>query len=153
MSPERRRDRGGLLFAAGFIGLALVALWQSRDMTTLGAVFPRTFAVAMLVLAVAYIVRQWLRPGSAGSDPPGGSLLRRTLLVAVLAGWILALPWLGFIVTSLVSFVLLSLVAAFEPWNWRRTLIHLAVAGITVAGFYYLFARLLLVPLPEARLF
>ncbi|MDX1605319.1 MAG: tripartite tricarboxylate transporter TctB family protein [Candidatus Competibacterales bacterium] len=153
MSAVPRRDRGGLVFATGFAGLALWALWETREMTPLGAVFPRTFASALLLLALLYIIRQWLKPGAAGSRPPGGSWVRRGLLVLLLAGWILALPRLGFVVASLAAFLLLSLVAAFESWRPSRWLLHLLVAGLTVAGFHYLFAELLRVPLPEARWF
>ena len=67
--------------------------------------------------------------------------------------WALALPWLGFLLTGLASFVGLMVVAQYRRWSPRRLAGHLATGAVLVAFFYALFALVLNVPLPAGRWF
>ncbi len=157
MSPESDarpavRDIGGMLFAAGFIALAIWALSQTGRMSPLGAVFPRTIASAMIVFAASYLIIALLRP-RVPAEQASGSPLRRVVFLLMLFAWVLLLEPLGFFVASVIGFGLVCTVANYHTWDWRRVLLYIAITIAMVGGFQWLFAELLLVPLPEGRLF
>ena len=54
---------------------------------------------------------------------------------------------------ALVAFALLMSIAMYDRWTPTRLAIYSAVGFVVVFGFYVLFARFLLVPLPKGWLF
>lgn len=146
------RDIGGLLFAVGFIALGVWALIKTDDMSRLGAVFPRTVASAMIVFAAGYVILALLRLGLP-TEQPAGSTARRVVFLVILLAWVLLLDPLGFFVASVLGFGLVCTVANYDAWHWRRALLYIAITLAMVGGFQWLFGELLLVPLPEGRLF
>jgi hypothetical protein len=146
------RDIGGLLFALGFIALGVWALVETGEMSRLGAVFPRTVASAMIVFAGAYVLIALLRRGLP-TERAAGSAVRRVVFLLILLGWVLLLDPLGFFVASVIGFGLICTVANYDAWHWRRALVYIGITLLMVGGFQWLFAELLLVPLPEGRLF
>lgn len=152
MSTEPRRDYGGMAFAAAFILLGVWALLETREMSSLAAVFPRTIASAMIVFAIGYIVLAVLRPLLARPSRPFESTPRRVLLGILLLAWILLMPVLGFVTTSLIAFIALTAVANYHAWTPFRLIVYPVTAVCVVAGFYALFAYALKVPLPQGLL-
>ncbi|RTR03917.1 tripartite tricarboxylate transporter TctB family protein [Halomonas nitroreducens] len=138
-----------LLFAA----VSGVCIWQARDMSQLGAVFPTTIAVVTLVAALMRIGQLALRGVQSNVGRGRGSTPRRVLLVLAIAAWTLLLPWAGFLLAGLASFLTLMALAQHEPWTLRRLVGHLSTGIILVGCFYGLFALLLNVPLPVGRWF
>lgn len=65
----------------------------------------------------------------------------------------LAMPWVGFIASAMVAFAALMVVAKFDRWTPARTLLYGAIGVAVILGFYTLFAKFLLVPLPTGWLF
>ena len=63
------------------------------------------------------------------------------------------MPWLGFLISGFATYILLMLVAMYDEWTSRKKLIYPLIAAAVVAGFYTLFSKLLLVPLPVGLLF
>ncbi|HVL73682.1 MAG TPA: tripartite tricarboxylate transporter permease, partial [Beijerinckiaceae bacterium] len=145
------RDLGGVAIAGLFILLGLWMEWESVGMSALGSVFPRTIATAMIVCAIALIVRQLLRP-RVREVPVGESTPRRVALIAVMAVWVLLLPIVGFFATSFAAFLILLAVANYDGWTPRRTLGYGLTAIGVIALFYVIFVRLLLVPAPRGWL-
>lgn len=80
-----------------------------------------------------------------------GSTPRRVMLVLAMAVWALIMPWVGFLLAGLASFVTLMLIAQHESWSARRLMGHLATGVVLVGCFYGLFALLLNVPLPAGK--
>ena len=145
------RDLGGVAIAGLFILLGLWMEWESVGMSALGSVFPRTIATAMIICAIALIVRQLLRP-RVREVPVGESTPRRVALIAVMAAWVLLLPIVGFFATSFAAFLILLAVANYDGWTPRRTLGYGLTAIGVIALFYVIFVRLLLVPAPRGWL-
>ncbi|ATJ81824.1 tripartite tricarboxylate transporter TctB family protein [Halomonas beimenensis] len=143
--------RSEFLLPLLFIALSGVCIWQARDMSQLGAVFPTTIALVTLVAAVMRIGQLALRGVRSNVGRGRGSTPRRVLLVLAMAAWALAMPWAGFLLAGLASFVTLMLIAQHEPWTPRRLMGHLITGGVLVGCFYGLFALLLNVPLPVGR--
>ena len=149
-----RSDFGGAIVALLLIAFGSFAIY---DTTTYAdpdsAVFPRTVAMALIAAAAAYLV-VWLagRAGPALANEPG-SWLRRIAFVIVMLSAALAMPWVGFIPSALVSFALLMIISMYDAWTPRRMVVFGAVGAAIVFGFYALFAKFLLVPLPTGWLF
>ncbi|MBY6109168.1 tripartite tricarboxylate transporter TctB family protein [Halomonas sp. DP1Y21-3] len=149
------------LFVAG----AALCLWETREMSQLGAVFPAVISLVVIVAGLLRLGQLGLRgvvanhergsdPSSDASSSPGsGSTPRRLALVGIMLAWALALPWLGFLLTGLASFVGLMVVAQYRRWHPRRLAGHLLTGAVLVAFFYALFALVLNVPLPAGRWF
>jgi hypothetical protein len=141
VDPDRLS--GGVLFALG-LGTAYAA---SR--LPFGTVhepdagfFPLLLAAALLALATLVILGSLTRRDPAPPLALGGGLRRVGVAVAALAGYVLALERVGYLVATLL--VMLVLLQGLERIGWRRAL---AVALPAVVGSYYLFVRLG-VPLP-----
>ena len=151
-----RRDVGGMVTAAVFILVAVMALWDTTTMVDADSyVFPRAVAIAMIVFCLMLIAWDLLRPSSGNGDAPvpGASTVRRVSLVTAMLVSTMLMPWLGFLVSGLVAFVSIMLIAMYDPWTRFRLLVYPFVCLAFVVGFYFLFAKLLLVPLPVGALF
>ncbi len=153
MPPSRRLDVGTLVAAAVLLLLALAALWQSREFSALGSIFPRAIGVVMVAASVIVLWRTLRRraPPSRGFAREG--LLRGLLLIAVISLWIVLLERAGFALAGVIAYVALALVTEREPLTWRRLLRFAVVAIAFVAAFQLVFVHLLKVQLPVGTIF
>ena len=147
-----KRDVANAISAAGFILLGICALWETRDMSPLGSVFPRTIGSAMIAFSAIYIVWRWFRP-HLGEQSPSGSIPRRLALGAIMLLWALLLHHVGFFVTSVAASLLLLLVANYDRWTPARAVGYVVSTLAVVGGLYSVFAFGLKVPLPTGILF
>jgi hypothetical protein len=149
------RDTPGMVMACLFILLAAVSLWDTTTMLDSDSyVFPRAIAIAMILFCLILIVWNLLKPVAEKKEPSTkASTIRRILLVSVMLFSCLLMPWLGFLISGFATFFLLMLVAMYDEWTPKRKLIYPLIAASVVAGFYTLFSKLLLVPLPVGLLF
>jgi len=149
-----------MFMAVLFILIATAALWDTTTMTDSDSyVFPRAIAFAMIGFSIALIVWTLLRPqptpGTPNPDTPtrGASTARRIGLVAVMLTGTLLMPWLGFLLSGLLAFAALMACSMYDTWTRSRTIIY-TLSGIgIVIGFYTIFAKVLLVPLPTGLWF
>ena len=147
-----RPDFAGMAGAAAFIAAGAAALWFSGDFSALGAVFPRSMAILMIVLSIAYIAMTLLRPKRLEPQPEG-SVWRRTALMVVFVAWSLLLERLGFLATSTVAFVALLVIANYDRWTPRMAVVYGLVGALVMGGLYSIFRFVLQVPMPEGILF
>jgi putative tricarboxylic transport membrane protein len=145
MNKEKTTD---LVFALGFIALAAVALYYTKDMTRLGSVFPRASASALIFLSIAHIAVRFARAQIAAEAEDRGSWTRRILLATVISAWALLLNKIGFLTSSTIAFAALIIIANYDAWTLKRVLILAGSAIITLAGLYSVFRFGLQVPLP-----
>lgn len=158
--PARSADVGTAIIASLLIIFGAAAIWDTFSYADFdSAVFPRMVAGVLILLAVGVLVR-WIaqRTGAVAMTPTdveesAGSWPRRILLVAVMLAAALAMPWLGFLVAAIISFAALLLIAMHDPWTPSRIVVYPLVGLAIVIGFYVLFAKLLMVPLPSGSLF
>ena len=144
-----------MVMACLFILLAAVSLWDTTTMLDSDSyVFPRAIAIAMILFCLILIVWNLLKPVAEKKEAPtAASTIRRILLVSVMLLSCAFMPWLGFLISGFATFFLLMLVAMYDEWTPKRKLIYPLIAASVVAGFYTLFSKLLLVPLPVGLLF
>ena len=145
-----------MVTAAVFILIAAIALQDTTTMVDADSyVFPRAVAIAMIVFCLLLIAWGLIRPASGNGDAaaPGASTARRAGLVAAMLASTALMPWLGFLLSGLAAFISIMFIAMYDPWTRFRMVVYPLVCAAVVVGFYFLFARLLLVPLPIGTLF
>lgn len=154
--------RGTSLLAAVLaLALGAFALSQTGDMSQLGAVFPRTAAILLIVAAFALSLRSLLpqkpigaETGPAKSEPPSPTtsppldLVRLAGIAVALLAWALLLKPLGFVATAALGLVAVGLVTYRERMSLKALALHLLAGAILIAGFYGLFAEVLRVAIP-----
>ena len=158
--PERSADLGTAVVASLLVIFGAAAIWDTFSYADFdSAVFPRMVAGVLILLALSVLVR-WVaqRTGAVAmtpteNDESSGSWPRRIALVVVMLAAVLAMPWLGFLVAATVSFGALLVIAMHDPWTPARIVVYSLVGLAIVVGFYVLFAKLLMVPLPAGSYF
>lgn len=154
MPTERKMPASNVVMAGLFIAIAAVTLWDTTSYTDADSyVFPRTIAVALIVLSLVLIV-QWLLGRQSQSEPPSaGSTPRRVALVVSMLAATAAMPWIGFLVSGVLAFAAVLVIAMYDPWTRFRTIVYPVVGLVIVGGFYLLFREVLQVPLPVGSVF
>lgn len=149
---DGNRDTSGMVIAAIFILVGLVVIWDSTNMVDSDSfVFPVTVALCMMAFSLFFIVWNLMKaPGGEKQAPEPGSTPRRIGLVVAMLGSAFMMPYTGFVIAGLVAFAAIMVLAMFEKWTRGKLLAYPLVCVAVVAGFYFLFAKALLVPLPEA---
>jgi len=148
---ERRRDWRGIAGSLAAIAGGALAWHYAADFSAMGAVFPRTVAAAMILLALVYIAVAILRPAAPAAPKPG-STWRRIALVVVLAAWSALLERVGFLSTSVVCYALILVITNYDRWTPRRAVGYAAAGALVLGGLYTVFRFALQVPLPEGLL-
>ena len=149
---KRTIDVGAAIVAALTAVVAGAALWESRDFSPLGSIFPRTIAIGLLLGSLAALARSLLGWGSRTHGIPRDGLLRSALLVSTMVLWIALLEPVGFIASSVVAFFALALIADREPVTVRRVLLFAVASVVVVVAFYLVFVQALKVQLPHGAL-
>lgn len=139
--------------AVGALTVAVTAVfWSQRNYTTeYGGTFADPVILALGVLGLALLVMGLLRRAVGHGTEAEERMPVRGLLVAVavLIGWVVALPYLGYLVGGIVFFVLMAVVMRKDRPTVRGVLLDTAVAVVVVGAFYLLFTEVLYVRLPE----
>lgn len=143
MNPARRV--GELWFAFVLLAFALAALWQAYGISgfsslSSGGVFPMLAAATMVVAGLA-VVRATARRAPAEARTPAlffAEVLPARLIVflALVAGFLAAMPWLGFMpAAALFLYVAIAVL-------WRRGVLRPALVTALALVFIYLTFRL-----------
>ncbi len=153
MQPTSRTDAGAAAIAALLMLVAVAALWQSREFSALGAIFPRTIGTALAVGSAVSLWRSLRGRAATSRGIPRDGAMRSLLLMLVMAGWIAALDRAGFAVSGVIGFVALAAITDREPLTVGRLVRYLLAAAVVVIGFQLLFVHGLKVQLPPGTLF
>jgi putative tricarboxylic transport membrane protein len=151
----RRRDVAGMICAAGFILLGLFIVFGARGMSEVGSIFPRTIGLGMVVFSLALVVvslKGRPAPAKDQAESKGGNL-HRLGLAAVMAAWVVLLPMLGFIVSSLAAFLAIMVIADYDRPGPRTWAIWIAWGVGIVLTFWWIMADVLLLRVPAGILF
>lgn len=142
--------------AATFICSALIA-WQSFNYPVRSAIFPRSLSLLLLGLSLILFVRGW-RAVSKGKVEMEGAKHRLTIwtiaknpafiLFNALVLYILGIHYVGYL-TSTAVFIGTTMFILGQ----RNPLSVIALTLFFTALLYYVFSRLLSVPLPVGLLF
>lgn len=153
MDPTRRLDAGAIAIAALLMLVAVSALWQSREFSAMGAIFPRTIGAALLIGSAIVIWRSLRGRTPMSRGIPGDGLLRGLMLIGVMVLWIAVLERVGFAVAGVAGFFALAAITEREPLSPARLFRFLLAAVAVVIAFQLLFVQGLKVQLPSGTLF
>ncbi|MEO8080680.1 MAG: tripartite tricarboxylate transporter TctB family protein [Caldimonas sp.] len=148
MPEPRRADRGAAVVALLLVLLAAAALWQSREFSPLGAIFPRTIAIALLIAGAIVAWRALRGSGPKSRGLPREGWIRGAMLIVILALWIGLLERVGFVPTGIVAFVAIAIVTGRDAITVGRLIRFVVVATVVVVAFQLLFVEGLKVQLP-----
>jgi hypothetical protein len=114
--------------------------------------YPSVLGIFLVILSLALVVlslRAQINPKEEPEDFPRGKHLHRVIgLTFVLGCFAILLKWLGFILCS--SIILAATLKIFGLKSWAKALM---ISFLAAGCFYFLFSRLLEVPLPLGTLF
>lgn len=134
----------GLLGSALYLGLSFQFPFGEMDQPG-AAVFPIMVGTLLVVASLAVLWEGWRMDRAEEVGVPAGADAGRLLiLIGLLFGYLLALPYLGQIVGSLLFCTVL--VRVLSPLGWARTVAYSLVISI---GLYAVFVVLLQVPMPR----
>jgi len=152
---ELQRDTSTIVMCCLFIVVSVVSLWDTTHMLDSDSyVFPRAIAIAMIIFSLALIVWNIIKPSKTEEETvTEASTLRRVCLVAVMLGSCFLMPFLGFLIPGIATFLALMWIAMYDEWTPKRMILYPLIAVVIVFGFYTLFGNLLQVPLPVGSLF
>lgn len=153
MQPTKRIDAGAVAVAALLMLVAVAALWESREFSAMGAIFPRTIGTALLIGALVALWRSLRGRAPVSRGIPRDGVIRSLLLVLVMVGWIVVLERVGFVVAGVAGFVALAAITEREQLTAARLVRYLVVGVLVVMGFQLLFVQGLKVQLPVGSLF
>jgi putative tricarboxylic transport membrane protein len=141
--------------SAAFAALGLYIIMAAQQFEDAGRTTPVFIGLGMIFLALLLLgIEILFRETIPKIDKIEGSLSRRVAFVCIMLIWILFLPYLGFVVSSILAFALIS---AVVPRNYKWSFVpfsYHAVAGVAaVFVFWTILTTLLNVPLPSPQIF
>ena len=161
-SLRKPHDVPGTILAAVFVALGAFLILQTDSMSPMGSVFPITISVAMIVFALALILRNVVlglrpvpaaTPGEAQPEASQESMPRRLLFLLAMIVWIVLIPILGFFVSSVLAYFAIMLVATHDRMSLREGAALVAIGLAILTVFYLVMARVLLIPMPTGMFF
>lgn len=152
-AKEKVRRLSDAAAAALFIAVAGVVWHDAADYADAdSSVFPETVSAAMVLFSALLAWRAFFGKNAAPSAPAPGSALRRIAVVAAMLAAGAVMPFAGFYLSALAMMFVLALVANYEKWTPRRAGGFALCLVVVSAGFFLLFTRAFLVPLPSGTL-
>lgn len=159
MKDRKNKDSlkpGESLFAVLIAGFSVVALWQAYQISGFSGlstpgIFPMLAAGTMLVSSL-FILSDALSRQSVESKPDALKTKvltwRLSLMVALIALYIFAMPYIGFMASSAV-FLWIAFI-----YLWRKNIgVSLLLTAATLTAIYLIFRILFQVVLPTGTLF
>jgi len=141
---------------AALIVLAVCAVfwWQLGFINTkLDKIFPQFVIISLAVLSGILLIKSFIKPESKvifTMKHRGMVALGAALLVL----WVVLIDYIGFLITSIAMFAILSWIMQDKQKRTVKAAISSVLVGaILIGAVYLLFAKLLMVPLPKGTLF
>ena len=106
-------------------------LWQTLEMSVLGAVFPRLAGIGMLLGGITLGLRAIF--AAPASPVPEGQVLRPLLLMLVLLAWAILLPPIGFVPTSILGAIAVMFLSMEDPPALRGAVIQVVAVILRAA--------------------
>jgi putative tricarboxylic transport membrane protein len=135
----------------GIFSLAFTAViyFATRDLSRFSAIFINYVLVILGTLSILEIIKGLVKPSRIAffeSAVERNNILAGLLILMV---YLILLPVIGFLLSSYLFFLVMSLYLSEERFTTRNILGSVALSLVTVTIFYLIFRHVLLVPLPE----
>lgn len=132
-----------LLLLSGYV--VVTAVGFPVETRTLGPdFFPKLVGGCLAAFSLAILLLAFFRPGK--EEAPAAPSRNLMIIMALLGGYIILLPIIGFLVATPAYLAATGLLLAdnMAAW-WKKVCIS---ATVTTGALYYLFSTMLNVPLP-----
>jgi len=131
--------------------VSAIVWWGTGDLSAEGAVFPRAIDIVLIILGVILLIRGLIKRDK--TNPFAGVSPSRLLIMMVaLAIYVILIPFLGFILSSVLFLTFASLYYGEGKLKALSILKQLLLAAAISIGFYAIFHYGFLVPLPTGSL-
>jgi len=148
---DKKNKQNTDLIASIFMLIVVIVFWiQIPHLSShLDILFPRFILICMLVLSLILLIKSLMKP-----DRKSLFLVKNKikLLIAIVAGilWISLFSVLGFFISSIVIFIFLTIILEEKSEKTPRNIISTVIVSlIIVIIVYFLFSKVLEVPLPK----
>jgi len=74
------------------------------------------------------------------------------LIISLAFAWVYMMNIFGFVTSSIVFLLIMTLILSTKAMKFRETLLTLVLYAVIVIGFWFAFSKLLLIPLPHGFL-
>jgi len=147
-SDAKRQFLGNILIPCVFIAIAmlfyLVSLTFPKEEAGPSAI-PHLWIIVLMALSIFMIVQALL--GKMEPDPQNGRLEMVAVFFGVAVAYVLLMQLVGYYISTF-----LFLVSVMYFLSYRKYLVMLGVAGGWLIFAYFIFQRMLYIPLPQGRL-
>jgi len=139
------------LIVAIFMLIVVTIFWiQVQHLSSpLDIIYPRFILICILILSSILLIKSLIKPDR-------GALFliknKTNLFIAVVAGtlWITIFSVLGFFISSMIIFIFLTIIIGEKSErNLKKIISTIIVSSIIVIIVYFLFSKILEVPLPK----
>lgn len=146
----RRTDRISSIF---ILTVCVVFFIQAREFSRLSALFPRVVMYILGGLALLLLARSffWKKDDGKTFDSAAFRHLPSLITLALITAWVALVPVIGFLVTSLLFFPLITVYLDGKAPG-RKIAGRIALATTLTVAFYFFFTQVLYVPFPEGLL-
>jgi|TARA_B110000908_G_scaffold162745_1_gene208556 hypothetical protein len=139
---------GSLIVSIFFILAGFLTLYDTRSYTDAdSSVFPQAAAILLIICASVSTLQNLIRP-MADEGFGRGSWWRRLLLVSTMLLTCFVMPYIGFLLAAVISFVGGMVAAMHDRWSLKALIVYLGSGALIMVVFYMLFRYVLYVPLP-----
>lgn len=147
--------KSNTIVSAIFILLALVFLYQSKDLNYLSAIFPQIISILLIALCTALIIVSLKKKKETATEKwERKDLLYIIIVIALSFVWVYLMDWVfGFTVGSIIFMTIISIIVGGKNLNFKQLLGNIITFATLTVAFWYLLAKLLVVPLPRGLLF
>ncbi|SDJ75434.1 tripartite tricarboxylate transporter permease [Aliiruegeria lutimaris] len=156
IAPEpKQRDVPGMVIAGIFIVLGVVIYLGASGMSPLGSVFPKTIAAALIAFSAILIAMNLRLPAGGPSEAIelNAAAKHRIALGAVMLAWVVLMPAIGFLVTSMAAFIAIMVIADYDNPPAKMWAIWITAGLLICTAFWWLMAEVLLLRMPTGLLF
>ena len=150
-APAQSPDTGvntDLVIGLVTIGAALVAFLNTRELSPFGGLFVEHCTIALAVLGLLTIAKGFVRPERSAFFESSAERNRILAGTGILAGYLFALPYLGFALASVCFYFVMQRSLRTEATDARSMVLSALTAAAVTGALYGLFHYVLLVPLP-----
>jgi putative tricarboxylic transport membrane protein len=139
----------------GIITLCITAIvaWSIRDLSFYGVLFVNFCVVCTAILGIVIILKGFFSPKKINIF---NHALERNRVISgflIITGFIVLIQFLGFFISSLIFIASMHSYLNKDRMSARSALLSVCQSVLITTLAYYLFSKLLLVPLPTGILF
>ncbi|HOJ88809.1 MAG TPA: tripartite tricarboxylate transporter TctB family protein [Pseudothermotoga sp.] len=147
--------KSNIIVSAIFILLAFVFLYQAKDLNYLSAIFPQIVSILLIGFCVALIAVSVRKKSQEKTEKmEKKDLLYIVIVIGLSFIWVYLMDWVfGFTVGSIIFMTIISIIVGGKNIKAVQLFGNIVAYAIIAFAFWYLLAKLLVVPLPRGLLF